>query len=145
MTAPGVLVRIQLVIGSVKRNEANMFSSSGKITWPALGWAGSIGLATGAEVAVFQTGNTVLMQNEILRLAYDLAGGTYNAMDRRENSVCIKDGRFNTVPVNKECCYIKEALSWNPKRCVTPSGLQSTAPSPESPDGIFLRPLWLCQ
>ena len=71
-----------------------MFSSSGKITWLALVWAGSIGLVTGAEVAVFQTDNTVLMQNEILRFAYDLAGGTYNALDRRDSSVCIKDGWF---------------------------------------------------
>lgn len=47
-----------------------------------------------ADVKVSKTNNTVVIDNEVVKFVYDLSTGSYDAIDMRNNSVCIKDGCF---------------------------------------------------
>jgi len=47
-----------------------------------------------AEVTVVQSGDTLAIENSVVRFEYDLSNGRYAAIDRRDHSVCIKDGTF---------------------------------------------------
>lgn len=47
-----------------------------------------------AEVVVVPSGRTLAIENDVVRFEYDLSTGRYNAIDRRDQSVCIKDGFF---------------------------------------------------
>jgi len=47
-----------------------------------------------AEVVVVQSGRILAIENDVVRFEYDLSTGRYRAIDRRDQSVCIKDGFF---------------------------------------------------
>lgn len=47
-----------------------------------------------ADVKVSETNNTVVIENKLVKFVYHLTRGSYNAVDLRNNSVCIKDGCF---------------------------------------------------
>lgn len=54
----------------------------------------AVGAVAGADVTVSESNNRVVIENDVVRFEYDLSKGRYNAIDRRDNSVCIKDGCF---------------------------------------------------
>ncbi|MBM4025112.1 MAG: hypothetical protein FJ280_06830 [Planctomycetes bacterium] len=47
-----------------------------------------------AEVVVVQSGRILAMENDVVRFEYDLSTGRYVAIDRRDRSICIKEGVF---------------------------------------------------
>jgi hypothetical protein len=54
----------------------------------------SLAAIADAEVQVLESNSTVAIENEAVKFVYDLSRGSYNAIDKRDNSVCIKDGYF---------------------------------------------------
>ncbi len=54
----------------------------------------SITAVADTEVHVVQSRHKLCMENKVLRFEYDLSRGTYRAVDRRDDSVCITDGVF---------------------------------------------------
>jgi len=54
----------------------------------------SAGTIARADVTVTQSGNRLVMESEMVGFEYDLSGGLYQAIDKRDHSVCIKDGVF---------------------------------------------------
>jgi len=71
-----------------------MFLSSKKICSAIFILIVSIGTVLNADVVISKSNNTLVIENNIVRFEYDLSGGQYNAIDRRDNSVCIKDAYF---------------------------------------------------
>jgi hypothetical protein len=47
-----------------------------------------------ADLEVSESNNAVIIENEAVKFVYDLSRGSYDAIDKRNNSVCIKDGYF---------------------------------------------------
>jgi len=45
-----------------------------------------------ANVTVSQSGNTLAIENDVVGFEYDLSTGRYVAIDKRDDSVCIKNG-----------------------------------------------------
>jgi hypothetical protein len=45
-----------------------------------------------ADVDVFEANDTVAIENEIVKFIYDLSRGSYDAVDKRTNAMCIKNG-----------------------------------------------------
>ncbi len=54
----------------------------------------SIAAMVNADVEVSESNNAVAIENEAVKFVYDLSRGSYDAIDRRNNSVCINDGCF---------------------------------------------------
>ncbi len=54
----------------------------------------SISAAAPARVTVGQSDHRIMLENEHIRFAYDLARGQYTATDKRDDSAGIKDGIF---------------------------------------------------
>jgi hypothetical protein len=77
-----------------KGKNVTSFSGSSRIVWIALASATLISPIVGAEVSIYRAGSTVAMENDLLRFVYDLSTGKYDATDRRDSSLCIKDGWF---------------------------------------------------
>jgi len=68
-----------------------MFSSFRKVcTIIVLSFAAT----ANADVEVSESNNVVVIENEMVKFIYDLSRGSYDAVDRRNNSVCIEDGYF---------------------------------------------------
>ena len=47
-----------------------------------------------AEVKVYESDNTAVIDNGLVKFVYDLSAGSFDAVDMRNNSVCIKGGCF---------------------------------------------------
>lgn len=47
-----------------------------------------------ADVRVFESDNAVVIENEAVKFVYDISRGGYEVIDKRNNSICIKDGCF---------------------------------------------------
>jgi len=47
-----------------------------------------------ADVRVSEAENSVVIENGMVKFVYDLARGSYDAVDMRDGAVCIKDGYF---------------------------------------------------
>ncbi len=45
-----------------------------------------------ADVDVSEVNDTVVIENELVKFIYDLSLGSYDAVDKRTDSVCIKNG-----------------------------------------------------
>jgi hypothetical protein len=54
----------------------------------------SVGPVVHANVTVVQSGSRLTMENDAVRFEYDLSTGLYQAIDKRDHSVGIKDGVF---------------------------------------------------
>jgi len=68
-----------------------MFSSFRKVcTIIVLSFAAT----ANADVEVSESNNAVIIENEAVKFVYDLSRGSYDAIDKRNNSVCIEDGYF---------------------------------------------------
>ncbi len=57
-------------------------------------WIMSIAATVNADVKVCRTNNTVAIGNDVVKFVYDLSSGTYDAVDKRDGTVCIKGGYF---------------------------------------------------
>ena len=47
-----------------------------------------------ADVSVSQSNDTVVIENRVVKFIYDLSQGSYDAVDKRNNSACLKGGYF---------------------------------------------------
>jgi len=54
----------------------------------------SLAAIANADVEVSESNNAVIIENEAIKFVYDLSGGSYDAIDKRNSSVCIKGGYF---------------------------------------------------
>ena len=54
----------------------------------------SLAVTANADVEVSESNHAAIIENETVKFVYDLSRGSYDAIDKRTNSVCIKDGYF---------------------------------------------------
>ena len=54
----------------------------------------SIGTIAHAKVTVLQSNKNIIIENDLVTFNYDLSRGQYTAIDKRDNSACIKEGIF---------------------------------------------------
>ena len=77
-----------------ERNKSTMFLSSKIIFSEIFILVVSISTVLGADVTISKSINMLVIEINIVRFEYDFSEGQYNAIDRRDNSVCIKDAYF---------------------------------------------------
>ena len=71
-----------------------MFSSPARMFLAVVMLVISIGAVLNAEVSIWESNNTLAIENNIVRFEYDLSEGRYDAIDKRYNTVCLQDGYF---------------------------------------------------
>ena len=57
------------------------------------------GVVCHAQVSITHSGDSLVIENKVAAFLYDLSKGSYQAVDKRNATVCIADGSFqiNTI------------------------------------------------